>query len=158
DMPGHPRRAVADDLFPRARPHAVATDHGAAFDPFARLQRDRYGVAVVDEVVHPAVVLERNEIALLAGAQKYAMNIGTIRDRIGLAKARRERLAEGNARDQLAGGGVAHLLRLRLPGILQHLLAETDPLESAKNVGPELDAGPELAEFGRLLQHPDGKT
>src|SRR5262249_58341462 len=37
-------------------------------------------------------------------------------------------------------------------------LFEVELFERAKDVGAELDAGADLAEFGRLLQHPHGKT
>src|SRR5262249_8128691 len=37
-------------------------------------------------------------------------------------------------------------------------LFEVELFERAKDVGAELDAGADLAEFGRLLQHPHGET
>ena len=36
----------------------------------------------------------------------------------------------------------------------QDRILEAEPFERAEHVGPELDAGADLAEFGRLLQHP----
>ncbi len=49
---------------------------------------------------------------------------------------------------------VAHLLCGRPPCIGEHLLGQADAVERAEDVGAELDAGAELAEFRRLLQHP----
>src|SRR5262249_19682577 len=38
------------------------------------------------------------------------------------------------------------------------LAREADPVQRTEDVGAELDAGAELAEFRRLLQHADRKT
>ena len=43
-------------------------------------------------------------------------------------------------------------------GIGQHRILEAQPVERAKDVRAELDAGAELLELGRLLQHPHGKA
>ena len=40
----------------------------------------------------------------------------------------------------------------------KHRLFEVEFFERAKDVGAELDAGTDLAEFGGLLQHPHGET
>src|SRR5262249_15580125 len=40
----------------------------------------------------------------------------------------------------------------------EHRLFEAKLFERAKDVGAELDAGADLAEFGRLLQHSHGET
>jgi hypothetical protein len=40
----------------------------------------------------------------------------------------------------------------------KHRLFEVEFFERAKDVGAELDAGADLAEFGRLFQHPHGET
>ncbi len=34
-------------------------------------------------------------------------------------------------------------------------ILEAEPFKRAEDIGPELNAGADLAEFGRLLQHPD---
>ena len=153
-MAGDARGAVADQLFPDARPHAVAADQRAALGALARLQRDRDRVAVVDEILHPLVVLERDQVAALAGGEEYPVDVGPVGDRIGVLEAVDERLPQGDAGDQLAGDGVAHLLRGRPPCIGEHLLGQADAVECAEDVGAELDAGAELAEFRRLLEHP----
>ena len=40
----------------------------------------------------------------------------------------------------------------------QHRVLQADPLERPKHVGTELDAGADLAELRRLLQHPHRKS
>ena len=53
---------------------------------------------------------------------------------------------------------VAHLDLGRDPGVVQHAVLEADPLERAEDVGAELDAGAELLELRRLLEHPHRKA
>ena len=43
-------------------------------------------------------------------------------------------------------------------GVGQHRVLEAEPVEGAEDVGAELDAGADLAELGRLLDHPHRKT
>ena len=81
------------------------------------------------------------------------MDVGAVGDRVRLAEALEELRAERNAGDQLAGERVAHFLRRRTVGIGEHGILEPDLVQRAENVGSELDAGADLAEFGRLLEH-----
>ena len=74
-------------------------------------------------------------------------------DRVGLAEALDEGVAERDVGDQLAGQRVAHFLRRRAVGVGQHGVLEADLLQHAEDIGAELDAGADLAEFGRLLEH-----
>ena len=98
-MAGDARCAVADDLGANLGPHAVAADERTAAHLFAVFEPERDAVAVVDEIVDLAVVLQRNEVVALAGAQIDAMDVGAMRHRIGLAEAGVERLAERNGGD-----------------------------------------------------------
>ena len=43
-------------------------------------------------------------------------------------------------------------------GVGQHGVLEPDLIQHAENVGAELDAGADLAEFGRLLEHAHRKA
>jgi isoquinoline 1-oxidoreductase alpha subunit len=86
------------------------------------------------------------------------VDVGAVGDRIGLAEPRQEGLGKRNAHDEVAGERVTHFLRLRPPRVRQHRVGEADALERAENVGAELDAGTEFAEFGGLLQDADRKT
>ena len=81
------------------------------------------------------------------------MDVGAVGDRVRLAEALGEFGAERDMGDQLAGERVAHFLRRRAVGVGEHGVLEADLLQHAENIGAELDAGADLAEFGRLLEH-----
>ena len=81
-----------------------------------------------------------------------------MRDGIGLAEARHEFVTERNAGDQLAVERITHLLRRRKVGVAQHSLFQPDLVQHAEDVGAELDAGADLAEFGRLLENAHRET
>ena len=113
---------------------------------------------MVGEVDELAIVLQRNEIVALAGAQIDAVNVGAVRHGIGLAKAFLERLAERDRRDLRPGQRVAHLEAWRHPGIGKHVRLEADALDGVKDVRAELDAGAQFLEFRRLLENTDRKA
>jgi hypothetical protein len=102
-----------------------------------------------------AVVLQSDEIAALAGIEQGGMDVVAVGDGIRLLESRRAFFAELDAGDQLAGEGVAHLHAGRLVGVGQHGVLEADALQHAEDVGAELNAGTDLAEIGRLLEHAD---
>jgi hypothetical protein len=77
-VPGHARRAVADDAAAHLRPHTVAADQRPAADLLATFEADRDLVALVDEVVDLAAVLQRDEVVALARPQIDAMDVGTM--------------------------------------------------------------------------------
>ena len=108
-MAGDARLAVADDPAADLRPHAVAADQRAAAHLVAAFEPQRDLVALVDEVLHLAVGLQRDQIVALAGLEIDAVDVGAMGHRIGLPEALDERLAERDVGDQLAGERVAHL-------------------------------------------------
>ena len=158
DMAGDARLAVADDALADGRPHAVAGDQRAAFGPFAILQRDGDAVAVILVTVDAAAGFERDQIARLAGLEEAAVNIGAVNDGVRLAEALAKRAVERDIGDELAGDGVAHFLRRRDVGILQHGVLEADLFQHAEDVGPELNAGADLAEFRGLFEQAHRKS
>ena len=82
-----------------------------------------------------------------------------MRHRVRLAEAGHEHVrVERHAGDEVAVERVAHLKGARLPGISQHGVAQAEPVERAKDVGPELDAGADLAELRALLEDAYRKT
>src|SRR5258708_7699737 len=153
-MAGNARRAVADDLLADFRPHAVAGDEGAAARLLAALELDRDAVAVIGEVVDTPRGLERDQVAALTGLEIDAVDVGPMGDGVRLLEPGDELLAERNRRDLGAGQRIAHLQPAGFPGVAQHVDLEADALEGAKDVRSELNAGAELAKFGRLLEHP----
>ena len=157
-MAGDARLAVADDAVADLRPHAVAADQRAAFGAFAVFQRDGDVIAVVLVAIDAPAGFQRDQIAALAGFQERAVDVGAMGDRIRLAEAFDEGAIERNVGDQFAGERVAHFLRRRAVGVGQDGVLEADLLQHAEDIGPELDAGADLAEFGRLLEHAHRKA
>ena len=80
--------------------------------------------------------------------------------RIGLleAFARKRGSSSGMRVTQLAGERAAHLHGRRPMGVGEHRVLEAEPVERAEDVGAELDAGADLAELGRLFEHPHRET
>src|SRR5215471_7791100 len=154
----HPGLAVADHAFADFRPHAIAADERATFNSFAGVERYADVVAAVFEAIDPPAGFQRDEIAPLAGFEERGVDVGTVGDSIGLAESLQERVAERNIGYQLAGEGIAHLLRGRAMGVCEDGVLEADFLQHPKNVGAKLDAGTNLAKFRRLLENPDGKA
>ena len=116
-------------------------------------------VAVILEAVDAPAGLQRDQVARLAGFEKRAVDVGAVGDRIRLvAEALGKRGIERNMGDQLAGEGVAHFLRRRHMGIGEDRLLEPDLLQHAEDIGAELDAGADLAEFRRLLEQAHRKA
>src|SRR6185369_4576271 len=151
DMAGDARLAVADDAVADFRPHSVAGDQRAACGLLAVLQRHGYAVAVILEGVDAAAGFQRDEVAALAGLEESRMDVGAVGHRIRLAEAGHELAFERNARDQLAGEGVAHFLGGRAVRVGEDGVLEADLLQCAEDIGAELNAGADLAELGRLL-------
>ena len=63
-------------------------------------------------------------------------------------------ILERDAGDALAGERTAHLHARRAMGIGEDRFLEAEPFKRTEDVGAELDAGADLAEFRRLFQHP----
>ena len=87
------------------------------------------------------------------------MNIGAVGDSIRLVAEALGKLGiERNVGDQIAGQRVAHFLRRRHMGIGEDRLLEPDFLQHAEDIGAELDAGADFAEFRRLFEQADRET
>ena len=159
DMARDQRLAVADDLLAHLRPHAVAADQGAAPDPLARLQGHGDAVVVLLEVLEGAVVLQRDEVVALAGVDEDAVDVVAVGDRVGLLELAHEaRVGQRDAGDALARQRATHFHGRRLMGVGEHRVLEPDPVERVEDVGAELDAGADLAELRRLLEHSHRKA
>ena len=135
------------------RPHAVAADQRAPFDGLAVVERDADAVAVILVGVDAPARLQRDQVAALTGLEKGAVDVGPMGDRVRLAEPFEEGVAQRNIGDELAGEGVAHFLRGRTVRVGQDRILQADLFQHAKDVRPELDAGADLAEFGRLLEN-----
>ena len=95
DMAADARRAVADDLLPHLRPHAVAADQRAALHAFAAVQ----ALTVTPSPSSSKSSTRRlvsSEIRLLfwQAFRKTRMDVGAVGHRIGLLEARDEFLLQ----------------------------------------------------------------
>ena len=77
-------------------------------------------------------------------------------DGIGVAEARAECLAEVDVGDLAVGDGVHQAQLVDIDRHAARRLADAQAIEAVEGVGPELDAGADLAELARLLQHQRG--
>src|SRR5215813_12845711 len=159
DVARYQRLAVADHLVAHLRPHAVAADERTASDALARLQDHADAGVVLLEILDAVTGFQRDAVVVLARVDEDGMQIVPVSDGVGLLELLpKARLIERDAGDALAGQGAAHLHGRRPMRIGEYRLFEVELFERAKDVGAELDAGADLAEFGRLLQHPHGET
>ena len=98
DMPGHPRRAVADHPAAHLRPHAVAADQRAAAHLVAVFEPQRNARRLRRRSRRPCGWSQARRGCALARPQIDAVNVGAMGHRVGLAEARAERLAERDRR------------------------------------------------------------
>ena len=115
-------------------------------------------VAVILEIIDAPAGFQRDQVAALAGLQEHAVDVGAVGDAVRLAETLHEFGIERHIGNEVAGQRVAHFLRRRAMGVGQHGVLEADFLQHAENIGPELDAGADFAEFRRLLEHAHRKT
>src|SRR5262249_40671360 len=110
------------------------------------------------EIIHATTGFQRDQIAALACFQERTVNICAVSDAVRLAESFQKCIAKRNICNQLTGKRVAHFLGRRPMRIGQHRVLESHFFQYAKNIGTELDARSDLAEFRCLLEHPDRKT
>ena len=153
-MAGHARRAVVQHLRAHARPQAVGADQRRAFDGLAvRERRDhaRPGVAIARYLAARRQLDQRRSVARV---EQQPMQVGTVDDAVRILVALAVDIAaHRDARHLVAGDGVAHDQALGQERHGAHGIRESHPVEHLEHVGAELDAGADLAEFRRLLEH-----
>ena len=81
------------------------------------------------------------------------MDVGAMRDGVRIAEALREARVERDVDHLLAGHAVHHQQALDEHRFLLHELADAERIERVPGVGGDLDAGADLAELRRLLEH-----
>ena len=131
-----------------ARPSTVS--------PLLSVTRD--AVAMILVGVDAPARLQRDQVAALAGLEKGAVDVGAMGHRVRLAELFEESIAQRNIGDEFAGERVAHFLCRWAMRVGQDCILQADFFEHAKDIGAELDAGADLAEFGRLLEKADRKA
>ena len=154
DVAGDARRSVAQKLSAHARPQAVAADQRCAFVRLAILGCHDDGTAIIaigdDFLQWP----KRDARRAAARVQQHMMQVHAVNDavRILVAFAKR-RAANGDARQLRARRAVAHDQEFGEESERRDFVFDPQSPEDLKRVRADLDAGADLAELGRLLEH-----
>src|SRR5207245_702889 len=104
---------------------------------------------------HARAGAQLDRALLPAAAEQRAVDIGAVRHRVRIAEALREARVERDVDHRLAADPVHHQQVLDEDGLLLHSLADAERIDGVPGVRRELDAGADLAELGRLLEHDD---
>src|SRR6267143_1298481 len=104
---------------------------------------------------HPGAGTQLDRTLLPAAVEQRAVDVGAVRHRVRIAEALREARVERNVDHRLAADAVHHQQVLDEDGFLLHQLADAERIDGVPGVRRELDAGADLAELGRLLEHDD---
>ena len=81
------------------------------------------------------------------------MQVAAVDDRVRVAEADAERLVERNVRDLLPAHGIHEAQVVDIDGDRARCVPDPEIVEAMKGVGAELNAGSDLPERRRLLQH-----
>ena len=117
-------------------------------------RRDAGFVLVVARHIGAGAELDQRVVA--AGLQQHAMQIAAMDHGIGIAEARAERLAEIDMGDLAVGQRIHQAELVDIDRHAARRFADAQPVEAVEGVGPELDAGADLAQLRGLLQHQRG--
>ena len=151
-MAGDARRAVAHDLLPDVRPEPVGADQRRALtEPVARCTRTLVAVLLVAQDL--AAGAELDQLVVAAGLEEHAVQVAAVDHGIGVAEPLAERLVERDADDLLGGERVHQPKIVDEHGDGAGGVADAKLVEAVEGVGAELDAGADLAQHGRPLQH-----
>jgi hypothetical protein len=148
-------RRVAHELLAHDRLHAVGTDERHAAVRLAALVEHRDAGGVLLDALDPRGREEADAAGLLRALEKAQVHVGAVDHGVGVAEAGAEGLAGGDAADEALVDGVVHHHRLGIDSAGAGALAHAQRIEGGEGVGTELDAGADLADLGRLLEHVD---
>ena len=156
DVARHARLAVADDLLAHAAPQAVGADQCGGLQPPAVDQLHLDAAVAPGEAGDLALHLQRDRRQFATGVEEHLMQVGAVDHAVGLAVGGQRLLADRRAHHQFAAAHVAHHQVGRKVGDAPDRLGQAQVLEQTKHVGPELDAGADLAQGVGLLEHLHG--
>ena len=156
-MPGDARR-VAHILRAHHALDAVGADQRrAVVDAAALVNSGDAGLALLDALdARGGEELDLTR-GLLAFEQR-AVYVDAVDDGVRVAEALAEGRAGGDLADQGLVDGVVHDHAVREDGAAAGEVAHAHGVEGVEGVGSELNAGADLADLGRLLQHLDAET
>ena len=150
------RFAVADEFGAKQRAQTIGGDDRGAGKGAAVRDRQGDAVAAILEARDHGVGDQLDRIVLPAGVEQDVMHVDAMNDDVGMLEARAERRGRRNAYELLAVERVEHQQRGRGIRDGEHLVAQAEAVEDVKDVGPELDAVADGAEFRRAFEHTRG--
>lgn len=148
--------SVAHDGFAHLAPQPVGADQCGALQHLAVGQRDAHAAGVLREGHDFGAGAQRHVGQLLAGVEEHLVDVDAVDHAVGVAVGGARHVAQRHTHHRLAGADVVHAHVGREVGDLVDRLGQAQDLEHLEAVGPELDAGADFAEGGRLFQHGDG--
>ena len=146
---------VADDLLADHRAAAVGADQGRALHAGRRSRvctsTEEPPASKPDDL---AVGAQLDQLRQgLAAVEQRAVDVGAVGHRVGVAEALGEAPVERDVDHLLAAHAVEHQHALDEHRLLLHQGADAEGVERVPGVGRDLDAGADLAELLRLLEH-----
>src|SRR5436190_1907619 len=154
-VPRDRRLAVADDAAADHRAAAVRADQGGGGNALPAGNLDCDAIALVAKASHARAGAQLDRALLPAAVEQRAVDVGAVRHRVRIAEALREARVERDVDHRLAANPVHHQQVLDEHGLLLHPLADAKRIDGVPGIRRELDAGADLAELGRLLEHDD---
>src|ERR1700694_4501937 len=152
------RLGIADDLLADHRAPAVRADQGGSRNAFAVLYLDSYLRSFLMKTRDLGARPQFDQVARPAAVEQRAVDIGAVRHRVRVAEAPGEALVERHVDDLLAAHAVEHEQAFDEDRVALHALADAERVDRVPGVGRELDAGADLAELARLLEHQDAEV
>jgi hypothetical protein len=144
---------VAHVLAAHGRLHAIGADQRAAAVHLAARIEDPHLAPALLHPLHLRAGGHLHPAAGLHALDQRAVHVGAVDHCIGVAEAGAEGLAGGDAADERFVERVVHHHLVGEDGAAARGLADAQRIEGGKGIGPELDAGADLAQLRRLLQH-----
>jgi len=96
--------------------------------------------------------------SFLHAFEQRKVDVGPVDHRVRIAEAGAKRFADRDAADQRFVDGVVHHHLVGVDGATARPGADAEGVECSERIRSELDAGADLADLGRLLEHLDGKA
>lgn len=154
-MAGNAGRPIADHLFADVGPQPVGADQRRAAHPLAGGQAGGDGGVVLLVADDFATGAQLDAVAVAASLQEHAVQVAPMHHGVGIAEAPAERLVKRDMGDLLAAGRIHQTELVDEDSHGTGGLADAEGVEAVKRVGSELDAGADLAQRRRFLEHED---
>ena len=151
-------RFVAHVLAAHRRLHAVGADQRDAAVDVALAVVHRDALFVLVDALHRRRGQHLDAVGRLRAFEQRHVNVGAVDHRVRIAEALAESLAGLDAADQRLVERVVHHHLVGVDRAAAGLVANAQSVERREGVRAELDAGADLAELRRLLEHLDRET